>query len=230
MKRRLHYSIILESIILILLAYKPDPLFSQESNENMLIQYLFTSFTKGKIVMKTGDPKSIMLNYNTLSEKLVFEQSGKYYDLSNQNMVDTAYIEDKKLVPHKEFFLEVVIRDTISFFVQHKSSLQERGKDAGYGTFSTTSAIDSYSGIASSSGFYNLTIPDYYIIKHSQIFWIKTGNNWSTFYNEKQFLKIFPDHSAVLKKYIKENKLKTYRIEDVVQLVVYLNDLERSKK
>jgi len=217
---------ILESTILILLACKPDMLFSQQSNENKLTQYLFPAFVQGTIKMKAVAPISIMLNYNTLSEKLVFEQGGQYFDLSNQKMVDTAYIEDKIMIPYKEFLLELIVKDSISFLIQYKSKLLERGKEAGYGTVSSTAAIDNISVIALPSGYYNISIPDYYEIKTSQIFWIKDGNNWSAFLNEKQFLRIFPDHSAVLKQYIKENNIKTRRIEDMINLVIYLNELE----
>ncbi len=168
----------------------------------------------------------MLLNYNTLSEKIVFEQGGKYFDLSNQKMIDTAYIEDRMFIPYKEFLLEVVVKDDISFLVQHKSFLHERGRNAGYGGVSSTTAIDNVSTINLSYQYYNLTIPDIYEVKHTKIFWIDSDNTMSSFFNERQFRKLFPDHSDELKKFIKDSKFKVNKIEDMVQIVDYLNDIE----
>ena len=211
----------------ILLVCIPGILYSQDTNDGELPQYLFTSFTSGTLIMKTGTPRTMTLNYNTLSEKIVFEQDGKYFDLLNQETVDTAYISEKQFIPFEGAFLELVVSDDISFLIQHKSRLEERGKRSGYGTYSTTTAIDNYSSITVSSTMYNLKIPDQFIIKQSDIFWIKNGNDWSSFTNKKQFLKIFPDEASILKNYLKENKLKLQKAEDITKAVIFLNGLKK---
>jgi hypothetical protein len=47
------------------------------------------------------------------------------------------------------------------------------------------------------------------------------------FSTERQFLKIFPKKGAVLKEYIKKQKLNIKRREDVIKLGAYCNELFR---
>ena len=47
----------------------------------------------------------------------------------------------------------------------------------------------------------------------------------SGFANERQFLKLFPDHETELKQFIKQNKIKFDKVPDVMKLAEYYNKL-----
>jgi hypothetical protein len=64
-------------------------LYAQTEESNVMAQFLFPEFSKGIVKMKAGAPISAVMNYNTLTEKVVFEQKGNYLDMINNGNVDT---------------------------------------------------------------------------------------------------------------------------------------------
>jgi len=202
----------------------PAAVSSQENNPPEMRQYLFPAFTVGTVKTKVGKPKNIILNYNTVTEKMVFEQKGQYYDLIGQESVDTIYLQKKKFIPHENFFLEVAFEDKIALGIQHRSNLQAPGKPVGYGGTSELASANYITGIELSTGYFNLNIPEGYVVRYSPFYWVKKDNEWYKFLSAKQFVNIFPEHSADLNQFIKKNKIKFDRPDDLIRLVKYCND------
>jgi len=200
-------------------------LAAQQDKTGELRQYLFPAFNVGSVKTINGMSKDIILNYNTVTEKMVFEQNGKYYDLIHQKSVDTIYLLDKKFIPYENFFLEILYQDKISLGIQHKSNLQAPGKPVGYGGTSELASSNYLTGIELSSGYFNLKIPDDYIVKYSPVYWIKTGDTWQKFFTAKQFLKLFPEYSKALSEFIRKSRIKFDKSEDITKLVKYCNEI-----
>jgi hypothetical protein len=196
-----------------------------ENQKPDLKQYLFPAFTRSQVKMKTGKVVNLTLNYNTVSEKMVFDQNGQYLDIANPETSDTVFIEGRKFIPYKDIFLEVIVADKISLFVQNRSDLLPPPRPAGYGTTSDLTASNYYSGMVTPSGYYNFTLPEGYTVKLSPVYWIKANNEYQSFITEKQFLKIFPDKSDLIRKYTKDNRLKYDRQADLTKIVDYCNEL-----
>lgn len=190
-------------------------------------QYLFPEFAECTVRMKTGSQQSLVANYNTLTEKLVFIKDSVRYDMTKIMFIDTVTISCRKLVPVNEVFYEVLINAPVSLFIQHKSNLIPPGQPSGYGGTSQTSSIQSVSSISSRSGVYNLKLPDDYTVIPSPVFWVRREGVMSEFLNKKQFLKIFPDIDDKIEVYIKDNHLKIDNRDDLVKLVSYCNELIR---
>ncbi len=191
----------------------------QTNSDGTMPQYLFDSFSNGKIVRKDGKTETMLLNYNIVTGYMVFVRNDQYYDLANPEMVDTIIIQNCKFIPAKKVFYEVLFSGTIGLFADHKGSLQAPAKEAGYGTTSELAATDILSSINRSSGIYNLPLPREYLVKKSVVYWISKGNDMFDFVNEKQFLKLFPDKATELKTFIKTNRLKFYNQSDVVRVI-----------
>jgi len=134
-------------------------LTTQTNSKGNFLQYLFPDFTKGLVRMKTGNSYNAVLNYNTVTENMVWEKDGKLLDLTNMESVDTVFLQNRKFVPSNEVFFEVLVKAPISLFIQHKSNLVQAGSPAGYGTTSQTSSIKNISSVSLKSGTYNLEIP-----------------------------------------------------------------------
>lgn len=212
------------SVLLLLIVVNPENASAQEAPKKELQQYLFPAFTKCSVTMKSGRILSVMLNYNMVSEKMVFEQNGEYFDMVNPETVDTAYIQNRAFIPHEKVFLEVVQKGKLPFFIQHKGDLQAPGRPAGYGTTSELTSSNYLSGINTPQGYYNFKLPDGYTVRTSYIYWVKIENRMESFIGERQFLKLFPGKEDQLKKYLRESKIKIDRLEDYKQLVKYCND------
>jgi hypothetical protein len=200
-------------------------LSGQSNKDGSMPQYLYGEFSKSEILMKNQQLHNQEINYNTLTGKMVFTRDGKYYDISNPEMIDTVYLNESKFVPVGKAFYEVLMSVPVALFVQYTGSLQPAGKPVGYGGTSQVASSDYLSSVNLSSGIWNLAIPADYLVKSSAVYWILKGTELVSFENEKQFIKLFPEKSEKLKSYIKENKLKLDKQEHLIKLVKYCGSL-----
>lgn len=198
---------------------------AQTEQGQALLQYLFPSFTKSTIILETGKVMNLLLNYNTVSERMVFEQKGQYYDVANPESSDTATIQGRKFVPFGNCFLEVVVNDKISFYVRHKGELVVPGRPMGYGTTSQTTSSNYLSDIQTPSGHYNFKLPEGYTVRPVPLYYLKVEEKMQDFLGEKQFLKILPDKKDSIRKYAKENRLKFDKADDLAKIVRYCNSI-----
>jgi hypothetical protein len=211
-------------ILLIILSF-PLSLKGQTTASGVSPQFLFPAFDKGIVRMKNGLRQSMQLNYNTVSEKIVYEKDNEIYDLINIGMIDAVLIHDQLFVPVGKIFHEALLIAPIPLLVQYKGEIMAPGKDVGYGLKSHLSSVETLTSVKLSMGYYNLKLPVDYSIKIEKVY--LTGRNGSSnrFVNEKQFLKIFPDKEPELKSFIKRNRIKFDRSTDVKTLLKYCNEL-----
>jgi hypothetical protein len=210
--------------ITVLMLQFSNGIFAQSNSDGSTPQFLFPEFIQGVVKMTNGLTQKILLNYNTVTEKMVYQQNEKVYDMINTEKIDTVFIYESKFVPSGKLFYEVLLAAPVSLFIQHKGSIVPPGKPAAYGGTSQVSSSNYQSGVQLPSGYYNLALPANYQVKMDPVFWIRKDNNMHDFINEKQFLKIFPEREAELKAYIKKYHVKFSRIPDVIRLAEYLND------
>jgi hypothetical protein len=199
-------------------------LSAQENSSKTPSQYHFREFSKGTIRFKNGSTRDIVLNYNLLSENMVFQQNDKFLDLMNTESIDTVYLQSKKFIPSDKMFLEVVCSGKIPLFIEYKADIEMPGKPAGYGSTSQTSATDVISTLHTGTGAFNLKLPDEYTVKPFLINWVLVNGKMNNFINERQFLKIFGDKQVVIKKFIKDNKIKIEKRDDLIRLVGFCQD------
>jgi hypothetical protein len=216
------------TILLLLAITLSETIKSQESSKISSSQYLFPDFKMSKIQMKSGQDQMVPVNYNTLSEKMVYQKGSDLLDLVNTDMVDTVFLQDSKFVPADNSFHEVMLVAPVSFFIQHKGKLIPPGTPAGYGGTSQTSATSVKSSIQTPQGYYNLKLPDDYTVRQDDIYWIRKGGKYYSFVNERQFLKLIPDEISDIKQFIKLNNIKFAKIPDVVKLLKYYNQIVRN--
>jgi hypothetical protein len=201
------------------------PVDGQTRPDGSAPQFLYPEFTKSKVRMKNGQMQNIMLNYNTVSEKMVFQKDEKLYDMANPEMVDTVFLQDSRFVPVGKVFYRIVLVAPVAFYAQYKGELQPPGTPAGYGGTSQVSNTKNMSSVQLSSGYYNLDLPADYTVKTNITYWYSKDGNMLSFVNERQFLKLNPDKETELKQFIKQNKIKFDKHPDMVKLAGYYNQL-----
>jgi hypothetical protein len=201
------------------------PVKAQTNTDGSSPQFLYADFTKSKVRMKNGQIQYIMLNYNTVSEKMVFQKDEKLYDMVNPEMVDTVFLQTSKFVPAGKVFYEIILEGPIAFFVQYTGEIMSPGTPAGYGEPSQVSNTKNLSSVQLSSGYYNLALPTDFKVKTDLLYWMRRDGNMISFANERQFLKTSPDKETELKQFIKQNKIKFDKIPDMAKLAEYYNKL-----
>ena len=226
MERNINKVKIIRSIFITIFSGIGLILTGQADSEGNYPQYHFPEFSKATILLKNGKSQSIVMNYNIVTEKLVYEKDDNYYDLLNPETIDTVFINESKFMPVGKTFHELLLKGTkLALFVQYKGDLMPPGKPAGYGGTSQLSATTSLSSIELAGMRYNIKLPSGFNVNATKVYWIRKENNMVSFSNEKQFLKLFPDKEKELKLYIKENKIKFDKPVLLIKLVSYCNEL-----
>ncbi|HMT68304.1 MAG TPA: hypothetical protein PKE28_11970, partial [Bacteroidales bacterium] len=85
------------------------PSFSQRQGVE-LSHYVFPDFTDGSVLMKSGNRLQALLNYNALSEEMIFVDKDRKLAISREEKekVDTVYIKGRKFFVLDSRFLELL--------------------------------------------------------------------------------------------------------------------------
>jgi len=184
--------------------------------------YVFPEFIKGSVLMKSGVKNEAMLNYNSLTEEMVFIKEGKNLAITKLEDIDTVYVGQTKFFLLKNKFVEIVYHNQYDLYAGHKASIVDPGKPAGYGGTSQTSSVTTYSSFLSNGQAYNLQLPEGIEINPSTEYWLKKDGKPELFLNLRQLSKLFDDKSDSFKKYVKENKVKIENKESLIGLIKFL--------
>ena len=194
---------------------------SQEKQKN-ITHYLFPEFTQGEVLMKKGVRKEALLNFNALTEEMIFESNGVKLALAQLELIDTIYINGRRFFPLNGKFLEAIYRSNYELYAEHKCSLNDPGKPAGYGTSSQLGAATTYSSYFSGNRVYDMTLPASVETTPFTIYWLKKDGEMVKFVSLKQLLKEFPEKSSLYKKFIKEKDISYEDTESLIRLVKFM--------
>ena len=199
---------------------------AQPDSTANLPQYLYPEFTKCFVKMKSGESHTALMNYNTVTGKMIFYQSNVLMELNKPETVDTILLNQAKFVFLENEFYEVLVNAPITLFIQHKSDLSSSEKPSAYGAVSQTTASTSVSKIYDDKA-YNLKLPENFKVIPSPVYWVRMNNVMFKFASERQFLNIFPSKVAELKNFINQNDINMKKQDDLIKLVTYCNELYR---
>lgn len=191
---------------------------AQGGERKEMPQYLFPEFSECSVLLKDNQVMKQVMNYNTITEKMVFLKDGNYYDMMNPGLIDTVYIHGSRFIPVNKMFYEVLLTGTAGLFIQHKSGLVTAGKPVGYG--STSQGVTSYylSKHELSPEFINIQVPPDVKVNPEPLYWVRFDNEMISFRNEKEFISLFPEKSKELREFIRANRTKIEKRSDLIEL------------
>jgi hypothetical protein len=198
---------------------------SQRDTLSLDTQFLLPELFAAKISFKDGSAINARMNYNILSEKMIFEKNNKVFDLVNTEKIDTVFFPGRKFIPMNEIFIEVFDKSSIPLFTQFKGDLIPPGKPSGYGGTSQTSSIESIATIYGGAQSYNLKLPSDYTVKLTVINWVRINGKMEKFISERQFLKLFKSQETEIRKFIKTNNINFNNRNDIVKLLAFCNSI-----
>jgi len=186
--------------------------------------YLFPEFTQGAILMNDGMKYEALLNYNSLTEEMIFEDKGIKMAIAKTDLwlVDTVFIKDRKFIALNSKFVEILSQSKWDLYAEHKCKLKDLGKPIGYGSTSKTTAIESYSSFYSGGDLYNLKLPDIYEIEPNTYYWLKKNGEENRFTSMSELRKFYKDKKDLFKAYVKKHDIKYDNQESITQLIEYL--------
>ena len=184
--------------------------------------YLFPEFSKGIVLMKDGTKNEAMLNYNSLTEEMVFDNKGTRLALDRVEMIDTVFIKGRNFFLINNKFVELIYKSKYALYAEHKCNIKDPGKPSGYGGTSQTSATTSYSSFLSSGRAYDLQLPVGYETEPYIVYWLNKDGTLSKFLNVRQLTKLFDDKSSVIKEYLKKNDVKFNNQESIIGFLKFV--------
>ncbi|MEP7251990.1 MAG: hypothetical protein ABI683_06405 [Ginsengibacter sp.] len=195
-----------------------------QSNDRpvLLTHYVFNEFTPGIVKLKTGAVTAQLLNYNIITNEMIFNNNGKYMAISDSDGVDTIIINERKFVPVNKKFYEVLVESKLPLLEEFTAKIMTRGALMGYGQNSDVSAVTSYKSLLSNGHSYELVLPSGFTVKPGYIFWILKDGQFEKISSSKQIIKTFPEKKDLINETIKKNDLKLSKREDIIMLIRFI--------
>jgi hypothetical protein len=194
-----------------------------QTNLMPVTHYVFPEFTKGIVLMKDGSKNEAILNYNSLTEEMIFDTRGVKLALSQLEKIDTVYVGNRKFIPKDNSFIELLFKSKYSLFADYKSKMKDPGKPAGYGTTSQTSAITTYSKYFSNGRVYEMQLPEGFETQSSIVYWLDKDGKMDEFLSIRQLSKLFKDKEGDFKTYTKKIDVNYDDQKSIIELIRYLD-------
>lgn len=203
-------------ILAAILAY--NGVFAQKQ----LTQYLFPEFKEGSVLQKSGTVTKTQLNYNTLTQEMIFKQGEQFLALDKIQEIDTVYLNNKKFVPGDNLFYEIATQTPVALLLQHTSDIMPSGNETGFGKSQTT-AVTNITDLKRGGRAYSLSLPDEYSFKNKTACFLKKEGKYILITNIKDIKKVFADKESVIEDYTKKNKVNFKKPETVAALIEFCN-------
>lgn len=189
-----------------------------------LSHYIFPEFTQGTVLMKSGQEYKALLNYNSFTEEMIFDNNGKKLAIGKEDKlrVDTVYILKRKFFILEDKFVELLYNSGFELYAEHLCNVKYPGKPAPYGGTSESTSVTTYSGIYSGGIMYELKLPDGYIIKPYTNYRLKREGEIRRFVNMRQLTKLFDDKKDLIREYLRTHPVDYEDHESLIQMIGFL--------
>lgn len=212
------------SITLALLTTLSLTIFAQPK-QIVLSHYIFPEFTEGYVMMKGGRTQQMLLNYNSVTEEMVFKRGENILAIGKAEVKEVEYvtISGRKFVVLNDKFLELLFEGGKNIYAEHRCTVIPPGNPAPYGGTSQVSSVDRYSGLSADGGlYYKLQLPDGYVVKPAINYVVRAGDKISKIYSLKQLRKVYQEKRDEFDKYVKDNNVKFDNITEIAALTAAL--------
>jgi hypothetical protein len=188
--------------------------------------YVFSDFQNGAVYFKNHKIIGGVLNYESISKKMVFKQNAKILELSTPEEIDSVIISGRTFVSYfkGEFFEKIAIEKGY-LYLQYNSKKFVSAKEVGFGGYSELSNTKSISvnsldgGQTMSNDLSQLTSAEQFRTNTSIFYWIKKGNDFFNVSSKNQILKAFPNKKQKIQDFLLQNTIKFDSVDDVKKLL-----------
>ncbi len=190
-----------------------------------LSHYVFPEFLEGEILMKNGVKKAALLNYNSLSEEMVFIERGVKLAIADDELkrIDTMFIEGRRFVVLNDDIVEVLLdKNSAKVFALHKCRVKRPGSRTAYGGTSHSTTSTSYGQITTGARIYELELPDGYEADPFIVYWIIKNGEHTRLSNLRQLRRFYRDNHDLWNQFTGQNDVNFNNSREVRQLIEYL--------
>ncbi len=198
--------------------------YAQQPDSSRMAHFVFPGFIKGAVAQKNGHREEALMNYNSVTQEMVFVQNGNYLALSQLENIDTIYLGGRKFIPVKDAFYEVATDTRVPLYINYHSNLLAPGKPAGYGASSEAGSIDNVSQVNTKTQLFRFRLPEDYKVVPETEFFLKKDNDFIRIYTVKQVTKLFPGRADAIQDFVRKNKTNFKNPDDMTRLIRFCNE------
>ena len=169
--------------------------------------YVFDSFRVGTVKVKSGKVSSQKLNYNILSNEMIFDDGGTMMAIAHPEEVDTVFILGRKFIPIGDKFYELLTHTATPLLVEFTYKLDDPGAPVGYGNASPVTNANAIRTLIRTGGSNALKLPDDFKVIPGFFFWIMKDGSLQKAGSVKQLSQIFPGKKEMIRQYVKAHHI-----------------------
>lgn len=197
--------------------------FAQEKSSTSA-HYLFPEFKQGVVLMKSGKKNEALLNYNLVTQEMIFDQKGVKLAIGKDEVVfvDTVFLEGREFVLLDFKLVELLHNSTWQLYAEHNCKIRELGQSAGFGGTSETSAIRTHSSISAGGFLYELELPNNYKVDPYTHYWFNKNEKLKKIVNMKSLKKLYKSKRDLFNTFVDEHDVQYDNPKSIVELIEYL--------
>ncbi len=220
---KLEQKLIMRIFVVIFFCFNGVAGLCQRDNKAVQVShYVLDSFTRGKVQLKSGKLYEEFLNYNVLTNEMIFRDGTRYLAIADPAGVDTIFISGSKFIFVNKSFYELLTGTTSPLFIEYTGKIEEPSVSVGYGNASPTTNTTSYTSLVGTGAVYDLKLPDDFKVTPGHNYWIRIDGKYEKVNTPQQLAKVFPAKKNIIKEFIKANNINFSKKEDVIRLVQHL--------
>ncbi len=189
------------------------------------VRYLYPGFTKGRVVFRNGIYSERQLNYNFLLGEMEFIQSLDTLAIANKKDIRYVAIAQDTFYYDKGYIKQLSNRSKVIGLKERIELKEIQNKDP-YGTASAASSSDSYGSMPMDGNFYKLNANKDMVFHRTRRFYIAEPEGEFILLNRKSLLNSFQGKENMIKQFLKANNTKFNSVDDITELVDFLNKLD----
>ncbi|MFT4024596.1 MAG: hypothetical protein QM664_12525 [Flavihumibacter sp.] len=190
-----------------------------------LTHYVLPAFTAGKVLLKNGSVSQQMLNYNVLTSEMIFDAGGeKYMAIADPASVDTVYLGDRKFIPSRKGFAELVYLGKYPLVIVYEGRVVEQGEDIGFGISSQAGASQALKTMVQNGSSYGMKLPDGFQVCLMEQYATGSNVDWEKFSSFNALAKLISAKKQVINEAVKTKKLDFKNRKDMLELFRLINE------
>lgn len=189
-------------------------------------RYTYTDFIQGKAEFGNKTYTAAKFNYNILLGEIQFIYKNDTLSIGNPESVKFVQIGTDTFYYDRGYYQVLANYGRLMLTVRKYVKFLDTGKESGYGTTSSTSAIRSYSNVIGGAGrSYGLQMHEDLILSKNTEYYIGNRKEGFLLYRKKSIEKLFPEKKTEIDTYIKLHHVDFNLQADLEDLTQYLEGL-----
>lgn len=188
---------------------------AQDASVNANSPYVFPIFQKGTVYLINGDSTMRSMNYNAVTEEMVYDERGRLLALDMPELIKHIRLGENVLIePRDGKFYQRLANYGDGLFVYYKYKVIPPSSPSAYGGNANTTSTTNWSSLSDNKMLYELSLPNEFKLMKTKEFILFIGQE-SYKVNRALVKKLFPERADALKSYEKNHKLDLKDPEDV---------------